>query len=525
MRLFFDWFREQEFDAEQPWLVFGKGPSFGKRHHFDLAPFKTVALNHAVREQQVTLAHVIDANVLEDCGNAIEQNAEALVMPWVPHVNNFPGPETLLQLRARVPLLQRLSRQDRLLWYNVGSTAQRRGDSPVVPVKWFSAEAVLNLLALNGVRQIRSLGIDGGAAYANEFDDIKDKTLLANGHESFDRQFAEIAKTIARTGIDYAPLDVESPIRVYVGALEEQMLAVKVLEYSIRKHASMTTEVFPLHRAGIEVPTPRDPQNAPRTPFSFQRFLIPQLAGYRGRAIYLDSDMQLFHDISGLWTMPFAGADLLAVTKPGDDPRRSQFSVMLLDCDSLSWSIRAIVVRLDSGELTYERLMHEMAVARNIRADINPVWNSLERYEAGRTALVHYTDMPTQPWVSRDNPLGHLWVRDLIEAIDAGYVTIDYVRNHVALGWVRPSLVYQVEHRVAESLLLPRQARALDADFVAPYKLMNGGTAIAAETRRFVPWLKAKRLVRSTLSAFRQRPDVRRLEQTIRYRSKSLLGQ
>jgi len=250
------------------------------------------------------------------------------------------------------------------------------------------------------------------------------------------------------------------------------MLAVKVLEYSIRKHASITVELFPLNvaGAGIQIPMPKDPANAPRTPFSFQRFLIPQLAGQRGRAIYFDSDMQLFSDIRLLWTLSLEGADLLAASNRGDSERKPQFSVMLLDCGSLGWDIRDIVARLDSGELNYALLMFEMAVAKNIRADISPDWNSLEYYEEGKTSLLHYTDMTIQPWVSRENPLGHMWVRDLIEAADSGFIPQDYVRDHITRGWVRPSLLYQIEHRIEDSGQLPPEALALDHAFVPPYK-------------------------------------------------------
>src|SRR5207237_9139533 len=108
----------------------------------------------------------------------------------------------------------------------------------------------------------------------------------------------------ASTGIDYAPLDIEAPIRIYVGATEAEMLAVKVLEYSIRKHASMSVEVFPLYQSGFEIPLPRDAQNQPRPPFSFQRFLIPALVGYRGRAIYLASNSLVFRDVRALLTLP-----------------------------------------------------------------------------------------------------------------------------------------------------------------------------------------------------------------------------
>jgi hypothetical protein len=471
MRPFFEWFNEGNSKPETIWLILGKGPSFTKSRHYDLSSFRTISLNHAVREQPVTIAHVIDADVLQDCGDAIEHNAGALVMPWFPHVNNVAGDATLGDMVDRLPFLRRLSERGRLLWYNLDTAPAIHENSPVVHVTWNSAEAVLNLLAIAGARHVRSLGIDGGATYSPEFSDLASKTLLKSGHPNFDGQFKAMANIIAKTGIDYSPLDVESPVRVYVGTSEEQMMAVKVLEYSIRKHASMTVEVYPLHRAGaaIEIPRPKDPENAPRTPFSFQRFLIPQLAGQRGRAIYFDSDMLLFSDIRLLWTLPLDGADLLAASNRGDSERKPQFSVMLLDCAALGWDIRDIVARLDSGELNYARLMFEMAVAKNIRADISPDWNSLEYYEEGKTALLHYTDMTIQPWVSLNNPLGYLWVRDLIEAVDSGFIPLDYVRDHVARGWVRPSLLYQVDHRVADTRL-PPEAAAVDDPFVPPYK-------------------------------------------------------
>ena len=277
-----------------------------------------------------------------------------------------------------------------------------------------------------------------------------------------------------------------SPIRVYVGSQDAQMLAVKVLEFSIRAHTPGDVVVFPLHEAKIEFPMPRDPRNRPRTPFSFQRFYIPALQGHQGRAIYLDSDMQVFRDIEELWNLPFDGADLLAAREPGKSSRRPQFSVMLLNCDELKWSLPAIVAALDRGELTYETLMYDMAVARSVRAAIDSSWNSLERYVPGETGLLHYTDMPTQPWVSLDNPNGSVWVRDLIAAVDAGFISRAYVEEHVRLGFVRPSLLYQLDRRVEWSEQLPKEARALDARFVPPYKRMEsegGATGLAGRVR------------------------------------------
>ncbi len=266
---------------------------------------------------------------------------------------------------------------------------------------------------------------------------------------------------------------LEPPVRVYVGSQEAQLLPVKVLGYSIRKHTDLPVEIVPLHRTPIEFPLPREPRNRPRTPFSFQRFYIPQLAGFRGRGIYLDSDMQVFKDIRGLWELPFDGADLLAAWEPRESGRRPQFSVMLLNCYALRWDLQEIVRALDRGELTYETLMYEMRVARNIRASIEPSWNSLEYYEEGRTALLHYTDMTRQPWVSRENPLGYLWVRDLLEAVERGAIGRELVDSHVREGHLRPSLLYQLDNRIEDAGELPAAAVALDARFVPPYKLLG----------------------------------------------------
>jgi len=354
------------------------------------------------------------------------------------------------------------------------------------------------MLAMAGIPKIRSLGIDGGNQYSNDFSDLKNKTLLANNRKTFDEQFQEIAKIILKTGVDFSPLDLPSPIRIFVASTEDQMLSTKVLEYSIKKYSSMAVEVIPLHTTGIEIPLPEKKNNWPRTPFSFQRFLIPQLTQYHGRAIYMDSDMQVFRDIKDLWSLPFNGANILTVREPGKTGRRPQFSVMLLDCESLDWDIQDVVRKLNEGQLSYETLMDEMKIAENIKTSIDPSWNSLELYKERSTALLHYTDMNTQPWVSKDNPLAHLWFHALFEAIDAGFISEDYIQNHVRLGYVRPSLGYQVKHRIADPLLWPSEARQLDKGYKAPFTHLHKHKANPWAGKRYYFRAVVHRLYRNT---------------------------
>ena len=465
MRSFFEWLESAGMPPERPWLVLGKGPSLALADQYELKGFMTLGLNHAVREHQIELAHAVDLEVVQDCGTSIEHNSRFLIMPWVPHVDLQPGLHTLGELSQTCPTLARLREQNRLLWYNLGHKNSQAG-SPIVRARYSSACVVLDLLGLAGIHTVRSLGVDGGTTYAPQFDDlVAAERRLTDQHWSYDVQFPEIARVIHRHGIDYAPLNVESPIRVYVGATEAEDLPVKVLEYSIRKHTSMSVNVYPLYRAPIEIPEPADQANRQRTRFSLQRFLIPELAERRGRAIYLDSDMLVFSDLRALWAAPFEGGQILAIPE-GTVERRAQFSVMVLNCEELDWDIHRIVAALDQNNLTYEQLMYDMVLAPRVHANLSPSWNSLEHFKRGKTRLLHYTNVPTQPWISRRHPLGYLWVSELLEALDSGWLSPHILEYEVDRGHVRPSLLYQIQHCLPDSLRLPEEALHLDEGFL-----------------------------------------------------------
>jgi hypothetical protein len=505
---FFSWSRKQP-EWQRPWLILGKGPSFERLRDYELSRYSLMSLNHVVDSVKVIAAHMIDIDVVNSCYESIQNNAEVLVLPWVPHKDNRPGNYNLSELIEESEFLAQMNSEGRLLYYH-HLPNQMFGGDPLVNVKYFSAEAAIDLLAKAGVSQLRTLGVDGGSSYSSSFSHLTEKTLLSNGRRTFNKQFESFAEIIMNTGVDLAPLDAECPIRVFVATTEAQMLPVKVLEYSIKKHASMTVEVIPIHLSGIDIPEPKDRRNWPRTPFSFQRFLIPELAGFRGRAIYLDSDMQVFKDIKELWTLPFNGAALLAAREDSKSGRRPQFSVMLLDCGKLGWDINTIITQLNSGELSYEDLMYEMSVAEPIKADIDCTWNSLEKFDAKETSLLHYTDMRTQPWVSTENSNGYLWFRDLFEALEKGFISLEFVKEQVDKGFVRPSLLFQVEHHIEDPLLLPKSARISDADFDAAF------THVHAHGAR--PWTSPRSYIKAVLRQCAQSSGLTRLVKRIKAR-------
>lgn len=267
---------------------------------------------------------------------------------------------------------------------------------------------------------------------------------------------------------------VNEPVSIYVGADRSQLLAVKVLEHSIQRHTELPVKVHAM--VDLPVRVPQDPLNWQRTGFSFSRFCIPELANYRGRALYLDADMLVFTDIADLWNIPFDGAKVviqaelaaaqqqICQKKGAPKQRVKQCAVMLLDCDRLPWQINNIIDSLDQGNYDYEELMYDLCILdeSEIRYAIPFGWNSMEYYQPNETALLHYTDMATQPWVYARNEYGYLWLEEVRLMLKTGKLTPAELKTEIDLGHFRPSLMAALrwEHKVP-SLLKPQFQKLL----------------------------------------------------------------
>jgi lipopolysaccharide biosynthesis glycosyltransferase len=254
-------------------------------------------------------------------------------------------------------------------------------------------------------------------------------------------------------------------IDIYVGADRSQLLAVAVLEHSIRRHTAAEVRLTPL--VDLDLPEPHDLRQGSRTNFSFARFAIPELANHQGKALYLDADMLVFRDIAELWALPFEGATVViqedspqlaaSPRKPGAPARRiKQSAVMLVDCAKAQWDVDEIVAGLD-GRYTYEQLMHELCILpeREVRFAVPFVWNSLEHYDL-ETRLIHYTDMDTQPWVSARNRFGRLWLKEVLLMLETEALGWRDLNLEVEQGYFRPSLLAELEE-------MPHEARFDDA--------------------------------------------------------------
>lgn len=197
----------------KPWLVLGKGPTAGLLRLVDVSEYHVLTLNHACKITHPTLAHFVDMEAFRDCGDLLAEKLIPTCLPWYPHENNKAGSVCLLRHcglfgePGKSQALAWLAGKEFLYSYNATTAGPRNGPPhpklPVVRLKYFSAVGAFNLLGAGGVREVHTLGVDGGTEYAPAFDP---KTRLANGRPDFDVQFGELMQAVRRWKITWTKL-------------------------------------------------------------------------------------------------------------------------------------------------------------------------------------------------------------------------------------------------------------------------------------------------------------------------------
>lgn len=201
VRDFFEVYKKED----RPYCILGMGPTFAERNKFDLSKYATVGINRIVTKMRVNLCQIIDFYIAQKYEKEILANCDYLVVPYYPHFacRAIPGIDVPLLIQS-LPFMAQLNDEGRLLCFNLSTIMTRIGNSPVVKARYFSAEASFNLLGHLGVKDIVTLGIDGGTTRAEDFKDHG-----PCDPRGFNLQWDGIKKSIERFSINYHPL-VES---------------------------------------------------------------------------------------------------------------------------------------------------------------------------------------------------------------------------------------------------------------------------------------------------------------------------
>jgi hypothetical protein len=177
----------------------------------------------------------------------------------------------------------------------------------------------------------------------------------------------------------------KAPVRIYVGTEPAQHRAERVLLWSIMKVRD-PSRVYEIHLmkdlAGFD-------RRRWKTGFTGYRYAIPALAGGDGRAIYNDVDQIYLADPAELFDLDMRGAGMLSITE-------RETSVMLLDCARMSR-----VWRLDDARTMrlHKEFRTRTAAVPGLSGPLGGEWNARDfEYRPGRSKLLHFTILHTQPW-------------------------------------------------------------------------------------------------------------------------------
>lgn len=503
------WLRDKAEQFGGRALIVGKGPSYAELDPRRYEDHFIVALNEAAIGIRPHAAFVIDEDILLRRGTQLlEACREALIVPHVLHAPRVklggvtlylprPGSEREGSWREAQPW--------KLRTFNL-STSQpdlRRGAT--YHAFSFSAPTVINLLARNGFRQFVLAGIDGGRGYADDFHDV-DHKKLQSVQDSFDVQFSEFRSLKETLGVTLRSVR-SGETTILIGAEREQALADAVLRWSIVSRSFLDVRfVEPKSASG-----PASRSDAGGTPFSFQRLHLPALSGWRGRGVYLDSDMLVFRDVYELFNADMRGNVLLSC-RPAMG-RAPQYSVFLVDNARARWDGNELERRYVAGEISYQDLIASFAFVEPKSASLPAEWNSLEHFEPGRTANLHFTDMNAQPWLSTANANMSVWCEALFDALDCSADVREAFARSMDQRWIRPSLGWQVEHRKPDVWSIPRAVRRLDAEWAPPH--LYRGRRMVSTIRMLRWWLQTQWRGLQSSPAFRKMTRLRQISRKV----------
>lgn len=479
------------------WLL-GKGLTATWRDDFLTETDSIITLNHACEFINCGLAHFADLDALDDCTVWLRQSkALKIVIPESIHINNVSRGLKVAEITKEINFLSDLHSEGRLFTYPTST-----GDwwwkvqPPIVQPKFFSAEAAYQIAIILGASKVKTLGIGDGDDYSPDISLRGKGRKMINGRSSFDSQGHRLRQLEIQMGVPITRGAQVFPI--FIGASHRDSIPSLVLRHSLIRTTSAPIQVSVLPNIQR-----RNTFRIPRgTPFSLSRFQIPELMNYQGRALYLDSDMLVFGDIAELFATSL-GRHSVGLVKVDSTPaafaRNKRFkagrqtSVMLIDCARARWNLRSILNGLHKKSLTYEQVMHELAFMHEneIYDGIHPSWNSLNHFEPESTKLIHFTDIPTQPWRQPYTPLGEVWLEGFRRAVRDGAVPWAALKRAVRKGDVHSGLL-----REFQLVSMPFDADSpLNSDIAHILKSFRS-------SRLLTPYFRGQSLVRSFVWRF-----------------------
>ena len=221
----------------------------------------------------------------------------------------------------------------------------------------------------------------------------------------------------------------DKPFHVYVGWDSREDIAYQVCRHSLLRNASAPLEIMPLVQKDLRAqgiyPRGEDPLSS--TEFTYTRFLVPHLAGYRGWALFCDCDFLWLGDVKDLIALIDERYAVMCVhhdhrppekTKMDGQvqtvyPRKNWSSMILYNCGHpANAALTPEVVSAETGAF-----LHRFSwLDDDLIGAVPETWNWLEGWcekpEGGPPNVVHHTR--GGPWFDnwRHVDYGDLWLAE-----------------------------------------------------------------------------------------------------------------
>lgn len=166
-------------------------------------------------------------------------------------------------------------------------------------------------------------------------------------------------------------------LRIFIGVDPRQPVGFSVLASSIYRHSSLPVAITPLVLRQLPL------KRRGLTEFTYSRFLVPYLCGYKGHALFLDADMVVRGDIAELF---YVADQNLSVQVNKEQPEFEWASAMLFN------NARCQNLTLDYIENPAHG-MFGMEWAEDV-GSFPKEWNHCVRYNEpnANAKLFHYTE-------------------------------------------------------------------------------------------------------------------------------------
>jgi len=161
---------------------------------------------------------------------------------------------------------------------------------------------------------------------------------------------------------------------VFIGYDPRQPIAYNVLQHSIVTNSSAPVSITPLILSQLPI------KRRGLTEFTYSRFLVPYLCGFKGKALFLDADMVVTGDIAELFEL--GGMNSVSVMQ--EQPKFEWASAMLFNCGAC---LQLTPEFIDDEQ----NKLFDLAWAKYVGA-LPKEWNHCVGYmEPADAHLYHYT--------------------------------------------------------------------------------------------------------------------------------------